>query len=73
MDDNFYKVLKLVQKIKETSEATIQDFYNGHIDLEFVKGCVINSDCILDDIEELWDLDLTEYRTNLNFTKNTNK
>ncbi len=63
------EILKLITKIKTESDKVIKDFYNGYIDLEFASGCVINSNTILDDIEELWDLDLTKYRTNLEFTK----
>lgn len=63
------KVLELAQGLKVDSEGVIKDFNNGYVDLEFAKGCVISNDLTLDNIEELWDLDLSKYRISLNFAK----
>lgn len=67
MDD---KILKLVQRLKRDSEGAIRDFQNGHTDLEFAIGCVLGNDLTLDDIEEIWNLDLTEYKVGLDFARN---
>jgi hypothetical protein len=64
MDD---KVLKLVKKLQSESKAVIKDYRNKQIDYEFANGVVIGYDTVISYIEDIWDIDYSNFKPDVDF------
>jgi hypothetical protein len=55
------KVFKLAEKIKQDNLQLYEDYKNGHHTLDFFKGCIIDSVVVLDEMSQIWDVNLDDY------------
>lgn len=61
------KIFKLVEKLKNESLGIIRDYKNGHVEYEFAEGVVIGYNTVLDFIEKIYDININDYKTDINF------
>lgn len=55
------KIYKLAEKIINDCRMVKRDYERDIVTKEFYNGIIISSQIILEDIEKLWDIDLSIY------------
>jgi hypothetical protein len=57
---NHKKLKELCTIMYDDCKGIVNDYKNGHISREFANGIIINSQIILDDIEEIWGISMKD-------------
>ena len=55
------RVFQLAEKIKQDNIQIKKDLVNGDISEEFYRGCMSDSEIMLEYMEEIWDVNLSDY------------
>jgi len=63
------RVFQLAEKIKQDMLDLYKDYKDNHITKEFISACIVNSQVILDNMVEIWEVNLDEYYNKIDSIK----